>query len=50
MIVLFITVIRNLNAPVFVQETIRTNVKDNAAPGSLVATVSASDADREVKL
>ena len=46
--ILYITVIRNLNAPVFAQEMIRVDIKDNTAPGTSVATVSAADADREV--
>ncbi len=44
---LFITVIRNLNAPVFDQEMVRVSIPDNTAPGAAITTVSASDADRE---
>ena len=45
-----ITVTRNLNAPRFTQtDTIRAEIKDNAAPGTRIANVTATDADREVR-
>lgn len=45
-----ITVTRNLNAPEFVTNSLRVNIPDNSAPGTMVAQVEARDKDREVKL
>ncbi len=43
-----ITVTRNLNAPKFTKSSFRTQIDDNTAPGTNVATVKATDSDREV--
>ena len=42
-----ITIIRNLNAPQFLDENVRATIPDNLAPGTLVTSVEARDEDRE---
>ena len=43
-----ITVIRNLNEPVFAQNNMRVSINDNLPAGSSIAQLSATDADDEV--